>query len=98
VRLVATEYLSLDGVFEEPGKWSFPFFNEEAGQFKWAELRASNALLLGRTTYEGLRPPFHEGANVSLKHLFGGISDNEVISIPDPIHLVALALGKVSET
>jgi dihydrofolate reductase len=53
MRLVATEYLSLDGVFEEPGKWSFPFFNDEAGQFKWTELQASDALLLGRQTYEG---------------------------------------------
>lgn len=53
MRLVATEYLSLDGVFEEPGHWSFPFFNDEAGQFKWAELQASDALLLGRKTYEG---------------------------------------------
>jgi len=53
MRLVATEYLSLDGVCEEPGHWSGPFFNEEAGQFKWAELQASDALLLGRKTYEG---------------------------------------------
>jgi dihydrofolate reductase len=53
MRLVATEYLSLDGVFEEPGKWSGPFFNEEAGQFKWNELQASDALLMGRKTYEG---------------------------------------------
>jgi dihydrofolate reductase len=53
MRLVATEYLSLDGVFEEPGKWSGPFFNAEAGQFKWSELQASDALLLGRKTYEG---------------------------------------------
>ena len=53
MRLVATEYLSLDGVFEEPGRWSGPFFNDEAGQFKWAELQASDALLLGRKTYEG---------------------------------------------
>ena len=52
MRVVATEYLSLDGVFEEPGKWSGPFFNDEAGQFKWGELRASDALLLGRKTYE----------------------------------------------
>ena len=53
MRLVATEYLSLDGVFEEPGRWSGPFFNEETGQFKWRELQASDALLLGRRTYEG---------------------------------------------
>ena len=53
MRLVATEYISLDGVFEEPGHWSGPFFNDEAGQFKWSELQASDALLLGRKTYQG---------------------------------------------
>jgi dihydrofolate reductase len=53
MRLVATEYISLDGVFEEPGHWSGPFFNDEAAQFKLAELQASDALLLGRRTYEG---------------------------------------------
>jgi len=52
MRLVATEYLSLDGVFEEPGHWSNPWFNDQAGQFKYAELQASDALLLGRKTYE----------------------------------------------
>jgi dihydrofolate reductase len=53
MRLVATEYLSLDGVFEEPGHWSGPFFNDQAAQFKLNELQASDALLLGRRTYEG---------------------------------------------
>ena len=53
MRLVATEYLTLDGVFEEPGHWSGPWFDDEAGQFKFAEIRASDALLLGRKTYEG---------------------------------------------
>ena len=53
MRLVATEYLSLDGVFEEPGHWSGPWFGEEAMQLKSAELEAADALLLGRKTYEG---------------------------------------------
>jgi dihydrofolate reductase len=53
MRLVATEYLSLDGVFDEPGRWSNPWFNDQAGQFKYGELQASDALLLGRKTYEG---------------------------------------------
>ena len=53
MRLVATEYVSLDGVFEEPGQWSFPFFSEQASQFKWRELQETDALLLGRRTYEG---------------------------------------------
>jgi len=53
MRLVATEYLSLDGVFQDPGQWSGPWFNEEAQQFKYDELQATDALLLGRKTYEG---------------------------------------------
>src|SRR5256885_6674664 len=53
MRLVAAEYLLFDGVFEEPGRWSGPFFNDEAQRFKWDELQASDALLLGRRTYEG---------------------------------------------
>ena len=53
MRLVATEYISLDGVFEEPGEWSFPYFDEHAAQFKFEELNATDAQLLGRKTYEG---------------------------------------------
>jgi dihydrofolate reductase len=52
MRLVATEYVTLDGVMEEPGEWSFPFFSEDAAKFKYDELFASDALLLGRVTYE----------------------------------------------
>ena len=53
MKVVATEYVSLDGVMEEPGMWSFPFFNDEAAKFKYDELFASDALLLGRVTYQG---------------------------------------------
>src|SRR6476660_7209377 len=52
-KIVATEYVSLDGVMDEPGVWSGPFFNDEAAKFKYDELFASDALLLGRVTYEG---------------------------------------------
>lgn len=54
--------MSLDGVFEAPGPdgsgfkyegWTMPFFNREFMKFKLDELKASNALLLGRITYEG---------------------------------------------
>src|SRR5690348_17557379 len=53
MRLVATEYVSLDGIFDEPGEWSFPYFNEEALKFKADELENADAQLLGRKTYEG---------------------------------------------
>src|SRR5690348_901812 len=53
MRLVATDYVSLDGIFDEPGEWSFPYFHEEALKFKADELENADAQLLGRKTYEG---------------------------------------------
>ena len=52
-KLVVTEYLTLDGVFEEPGKWSFDYWGEEAMLYKRDELFSSDVQLLGRVTYEG---------------------------------------------
>lgn len=52
-RLAATLFVSLDGVVESPEKWSFPYWNEEIAKFKHEETFASDALLLGRVTYEG---------------------------------------------
>lgn len=52
-RIVATEYVTLDGFMDEPGEWSMPFWSEQAGEFKFQELMASDALLLGRLTYDG---------------------------------------------
>jgi dihydrofolate reductase len=51
--VVASTYITLDGFIDEPGKWSFPFWSVEAAEFKAKELIASDALLLGRITYEG---------------------------------------------
>ncbi len=51
-KLVVTEFLSLDGVMEDPA-WTFPYWNDEIAAFKGEETSASDALLLGRVTYEG---------------------------------------------
>lgn len=51
--LIVTEYITMDGSFHEPGEWSFPFWNEQAMEFKKAELFSVDAMLLGRKTYDG---------------------------------------------
>jgi dihydrofolate reductase len=52
-RIVVTEFMSLDGVIEDP-KWTFQFDRGADGdKFKYDELFASDALLLGRVTYQG---------------------------------------------
>ena len=52
-RIVVSTYVTLDGVMEAPEKWSIKFFNEEAMEYAQNQLFASDALLLGRVTYEG---------------------------------------------
>jgi dihydrofolate reductase len=51
-KVIASEFASLDGVMEDPS-WTFQFSREEQEEFKYDELAASDALLLGRVTYEG---------------------------------------------
>jgi dihydrofolate reductase len=51
-KLVVTEFLSLDGVMEEPA-WTAPYWNDEIADFKRTESKESDLLLLGRITYEG---------------------------------------------
>jgi dihydrofolate reductase len=52
-KVIVTEFMTLDGVIAEPHTWSFPFWNDDIRKFKKDELFASDALLLGRVTYEG---------------------------------------------
>lgn len=52
--IIAVEYLSLDGVMENPA-WSGPYFNEELQRFQYDNLFAADALLLGRVTYDGFK-------------------------------------------
>lgn len=51
-KLVVTEFVSLDGVMEDPA-WTAPYWNDEIAKFKGDETSASDALLLGRVTYQG---------------------------------------------
>jgi dihydrofolate reductase len=63
-KLVVTEFITLDGVMQDPGGaekdsfdrggWAFQFDRgDEGNKFKFDELMAADAQLLGRVTYEG---------------------------------------------
>lgn len=52
-KIVVTEFMSLDGVIDEP-RWTFGFNRgPEGDKFKLDELFAADAMLLGRVTYQG---------------------------------------------
>ena len=71
-KLVVTEFVSIDGVFEDPGGsedyeyggWTFEYERGDDGnQFKMDELMDADVQLLGRVTYEGFAAawPSREG-------------------------------------
>jgi dihydrofolate reductase len=51
-KLVAVELVSLDGVMEAPEEWAFAYSNEEMEEANASGMAASDAMLLGRVTYE----------------------------------------------
>ena len=71
-RIVVSQFVTLDGVIEDPGGaegferggWAFKFERgDEGDKFKLDEVMAADALLLGRVTYEGFAEawPSREG-------------------------------------
>ena len=51
-KIIAGEFISLDGVVEAPNEWHFPYFNDEMGDSVGSEMSRADAMLLGRRTYE----------------------------------------------
>ena len=79
-RIVVTEFVSLDGVMEDPGGsenfkyggWSFEISRgEEGDKFKLDEAFGADALLLGRVTYQGFADawPSRSGEFADKSHL-----------------------------
>ena len=62
-KIIASVFSTLDGVVEAPGSgdvtlkahrgWSEPYMTQEMGQLIFSQMAASDALLLGRVTYDG---------------------------------------------
>jgi dihydrofolate reductase len=67
-KLIVSEFVTLDGVMEAPGGepthphagWVGDFMSDEQQEYKLDEVREAEALLLGRTTYEGFSAAWPE--------------------------------------
>jgi dihydrofolate reductase len=53
-KLIATELVSVDGVIGSPEEWASSYSNDEMEEANALGMAASDAMLLGRLTYEGL--------------------------------------------
>jgi dihydrofolate reductase len=52
-KLIVSEFLTADGVMEAPNEWHGPYFDDDMARTVGAQMAATDALLLGRVTYEG---------------------------------------------
>lgn len=87
-KIIVTEFVALDGVFEDPHEWHFPFFNGGPMQYKMDELRATDALLLGRKTYEGFAEAWPEQSGDEFSDRFNSM----------PKHVVSTTLENLEWT
>jgi len=91
-KLVVTEFVSLDGVMEAPGgddgykhgAWTMPYWDDEIGEFKTAELEAAAAQLLGRVTYQGFSAAWPERSGDPFSDKFNAMPKYVVSSTLDP--------------
>ena len=77
--LVVTEFVSMDNVMQAPGGedfkykgWTFDYDRGDDGnKFKWDEVEAADAHLLGRVTYDSFAGAWPERENASDPNLAG---------------------------
>lgn len=75
--LTVTCFITLDNVVDEPHLWSMDFQSEDTGAYNDAVLQPADAMLLGRTTYEGFAAawpqrsgdPYTDKFNAMPKHV-----------------------------
>ncbi len=67
-KIVSSLFLSLDGVYEAPDRWHFPYFDDEMGEAVQAQVDAADAMLLGRVTWQEFAAywPRQSGADVDI--------------------------------
>lgn len=52
MKLVVSQFISLDGVVEAPENWHFPYISDDMGEYLSQSINEQEAILFGRVTYE----------------------------------------------
>jgi dihydrofolate reductase len=70
-KLIALELVSVDGVMGSPEEWAFSYSNDEMEEANASGMAASDAMLLGRVTYEGLAAywPYQPGGTPMVDYI-----------------------------
>lgn len=104
--LIVSSLVSLDGVYGDPQSWAGEFFDEQAAEESLATLLDSDAMLMGKNTYEYFAPawstpsgPYLERINEMSKYVFSSTLtsadwNNSTIVPGDPVAAVRELKGQ----
>jgi len=87
-KIVAAEFISLDGVIETANQLTSQYFNDELQQYLAAAMASTDALLMGRVTYQEMGPHWQSQA---------GTDDPVVAHMSKPKYVVSTTLTGTSE-
>jgi dihydrofolate reductase len=105
-KLIVSSLVSLDGIHGDPQSWAGEYFDEQAVEQSLAVLRDSDAMLMGRNTYEYFAPawsppsgPYLERINEMRKYVFSSTLtaadwNNTVIIPGEPVAAVRELKGQ----
>jgi dihydrofolate reductase len=86
-KIVASTGVALDGVTEAPEDWFFQFWSDELSKWTHDELLQSDALLLGRVTYEAFAEFWPTATNepgIGMLRTRGGRQDGRWTEVASP--------------
>ena len=105
-KLIVSSLVSLDGIHGDPQSWTGDYFDEQAAEQSLAVLLDSDAMLMGRNTYEYFAPafsspggPYLERINEMRKYVFSSTLtaadwNNTTIVPGDPVAAVRELKGQ----
>jgi dihydrofolate reductase len=73
-KIVVSQFMSLDGVIEDPETWHFPYISDDMGEFLGKSVGEMEASLAGRKTYEDFASYWpHQSNDDPMAHKFNSI-------------------------
>jgi dihydrofolate reductase len=89
-KIIAGLFISLDGVVEAPDTWHFPYFNDEMGAAVGAQQAETDAILLGRRTYQEFAAFWPNASEAEVGEMVGHMNDT-------PKYVVSTTLDSTDE-
>ena len=69
-KLIVSSLVSLDGIHGDPQSWALEYFDDQAAEESLAVLLDSDAMLMGRNTYDYLAPAFSSPSGPYLERIY----------------------------